>query len=58
MKIYMILGILAVAFVIFISYFLYWAIFQGQYDDIDEKGDSILLDDDNTSHLNQQDTNK
>ena len=51
MKIYMILGSLAVGFIAFISYFLYWAIFKGQYDDIDEKGDSILLDDDNTSHL-------
>lgn len=58
MKIYMILGSLAVGFVIFISYFLYWAVFQGQFDDIDEKGDSILLDDDNTSHLDKNDSSK
>lgn len=58
MKIYMILGSLAVGFVIFISYFLYWAVFQGQFDDIDEKGDSILLDDDSTSHLDKNDSSK
>lgn len=56
MKIYMILGSLAVGFVIFISYFLYWAVFQGQYDDIDENADSILLDDDDTSHLAKNDS--
>ena len=56
MKIYMILGSLAVGFIIFISYFLYWAVFQGQFDDIDEKGDSILLDDDSTSHLDKNDS--
>ena len=56
MQIYIILGSLAVGFVIFISYFLYWAIFQGQYDDIDEKGESILLDDDDTSHLADNDS--
>ncbi|HZJ97292.1 MAG TPA: cbb3-type cytochrome oxidase assembly protein CcoS [Oligella sp.] len=54
----MILGSLAVGFVIFISYFLYWAVFQGQFDDIDEKGDSILLDDDSTSHLDKNDSSK
>ena len=58
MKIYMILGSLAVGFVIIISYFLYWAVFQGQFDDIDEKGDSILLDDDSTSHLDKNDSSK
>lgn len=58
MKIYIILGVLAVGFVIFISYFLYWAIFQGQYDEIDEKGESILLDDDNTSHLADTDSSE
>lgn len=58
MKIYMILGSLAVGFVIFISYFLYWAVFQGQYDDIDENGDSILLDDDDTSHLVKNDSSE
>ena len=58
MKIYMILGSLAVGFVIFICYFLFWAVFQGQFDDIDEKGDSILLDDDSTSHLDKNDSSK
>ncbi|NLJ51176.1 MAG: cbb3-type cytochrome oxidase assembly protein CcoS [Alcaligenaceae bacterium] len=51
MKVYMILGILTVIIIAFISYILYWAVFKGQFDDIDEKGDSILLDDDSTSHL-------
>lgn len=51
MKVYMILGLLTVFFIFFIGYFLYWAVFKGQYDDIEEKGDSILYDDDNTSHL-------
>ena len=52
MKIYLILGSLTIVFIGFISFFLYWAVFKGQYDDIDEKGDSILYDDDSTSHLN------
>ena len=45
MKIYMILGAITIVIIAFISFFLYWAVFKGQYDDIDEKGDSILFDD-------------
>ncbi|NLA89777.1 MAG: cbb3-type cytochrome oxidase assembly protein CcoS [Alcaligenaceae bacterium] len=51
MKIYMILGAITIVIIAFISFFLYWAVFKGQYDDIDEKGDSILFDDDSTSQL-------
>ncbi|MDO5666418.1 MAG: cbb3-type cytochrome oxidase assembly protein CcoS [Alcaligenaceae bacterium] len=51
MKIYLILGTITIVIIAFISFFLYWAVFKGQYDDIDEKGDSILYDDDRTSHL-------
>ena len=57
MKVYMILGILTVFIVFFISFCLYWAVFKGQYDDIDKEGNSILLDDDSTSHLVKQDNN-
>lgn len=58
MKIYMILGMITVVIIAFISFFLYWAVFKGQYDDIDEKGDSILYDDDRTSHLVEDNCNK
>ena len=51
MKGYMSLCIQTVIIIAFFSYILYLAVFKGQFDDIDEKGDSILLDDDSTSHL-------
>lgn len=51
MKIYLILGLITIGIIFVISYFLYWAVFQGQFDDIEDQADAILLDDDRTAHL-------
>lgn len=53
MKIYLILIVIAVCFVGFIGYFLYWAIFKGQYEDIEAKSDMILRDDDSVHGMEQ-----
>lgn len=40
---------LSLLFVLFIAVALWWAVFSGQFEDVEEAGKSILEDDDSTS---------
>ncbi|WP_084493561.1 cbb3-type cytochrome oxidase assembly protein CcoS [Brackiella oedipodis] len=46
MDVLLLLLIISLVFIVFIGIFLYWAIFSGQYENLESNGESILQDND------------